>query len=87
MTLSTEISAKCVWGQGPSDLLLVAGTAFVFGPLVRQDLYSNGSGWAKVHVDLSIEQAKALIVQLQTGIAEAEHLNEVCKANDDALKE
>lgn len=29
---------------------------------------------AKVLIDLTIEQAQALIVQLQTGIAEAEHL-------------
>lgn len=40
---------------------------------------------AKVHIDLTIEQAQALIVQLQTGIAEAEHLNEVCKVGDDAI--
>ena len=84
MSLETEIQAKCVWGEGPRDLLIVAETAFVFGPLNNPGHIKEGSGWAKVHIDLSIDQAKALIVQLQTGIAEAEHLNDVCSAHDEA---
>lgn len=84
MNLEDKVSAKCVWGQGPRDLLIVAESAFVFGPLNNPGHIKEGSGWAKVHIDLSIDQAKALIVQLQAGIAEAEHLNDVCSAHDEA---
>ena len=83
MSLETEIHAKCVWGQGPRDLLVVAETAFVFGPLNNPGHIKEGSGWAKVHIDLTISQAKALIVQLEAGIAEAEHLNDICSTHED----
>lgn len=82
MSIESEVHAKCVWGQGLCDLLIVAETAFVFGPLNNPGHIKEGSGWAKVHIDLTINQAKALIAQLEAGIAEAEHLNDVCSAHD-----
>lgn len=82
MQTEAEIQAKCVWGQGPRDLLVIAENAFVFGPVEQQENYKDGCGWAKVHID----QAKALITQLQTGIAKAELLNDVRSANDESEK-
>lgn len=72
MNLKDEIQAKCVWGEGPRDILLIAGQAFVFGPLINPGHIKEGSGWARVHVDLTKQQAQALIAQLQSAIEETE---------------
>lgn len=62
-----KVVAKDVWGHGPNDILIVSEDSFVFGPVKRTELYKDGCGWAKVHIDISKEEAKALIVSLQQG--------------------
>lgn len=76
MSIEKEVSARCVWGHGPRDILLVAETAFVFGPVRNPGHIKEGSGWATVHIDLTKQQAQDLIVQLQGAIDQTNEIEE-----------
>lgn len=84
----TEIKASCVWGQGPSDILLVAENAFVKTPADnRNGFIKEGSGWAEVDIYITVEQAKALSVQLMGSIQHTDSLLAVCAAHDENFNE
>lgn len=70
--MNNEIEAKCVWGEGPRDILLIAELAFVFGPVMNPGHIKEGCGWAKVHIDLDKQQALQLIAQLQASIEQVD---------------
>lgn len=85
---TTEIKASCVWGQGPSDILLVAENAFVKTPVDnRSGFIKEGSGWAEADVYITVEQAKSLCVQLMGSIQQTDSILALCAAHDENFNE
>lgn len=73
--MSNELKATCVCGEGPKDVLLAAPLAFVFGPVKNDGRYVAGSGTAKVQIDLTAQEARALAWQLNAAADQAEGLD------------
>ncbi len=84
----TEIKASCVWGQGPSDILLVAENAFVKTPADNRNGYiKEGSGWAEADVYITVAQAKTLCAELMGSIQQTDSILAVCAAHDEAFED
>ena len=64
--------AECCWGAG-IDVMLITDKSFV--KLEKE-----------IQMDLSLQEAKKLVVQLQNAILQCESLNTMCKEHDEQIK-
>ena len=79
------IDAQCTWGEGPDIILSGKDKVSInLSETTEKDKWTHGvqKDWS---VDLSKNEAKALIGKLILAVAQVEELEELCKIHDDLV--